>query len=150
MRGTWGTHFSGRAHFHGTWAPPPKSESSASKIFRHSGMTVAFKTTSSCFSEDFRKARCYALLTRRSHGGYSANQRTRSAREDKGKPSPASLRLRGRGQMPDAQSGRLYIVRQLQVPGTVSTKVTGNHLLLRVTGRSLRCRSGSEIPDTGL
>jgi hypothetical protein len=43
MRGTWGTHFSGRTHFHGTQAPPPKSESSASKIFRHSGMTLVFK-----------------------------------------------------------------------------------------------------------
>jgi hypothetical protein len=37
-------------HFHGTWAPPPKSESSVSKIFRHSGMTVAFKTTFEVFT----------------------------------------------------------------------------------------------------
>ena len=29
---------------------PPKSESSASKIFRHSGMTVAFKTTLEVFT----------------------------------------------------------------------------------------------------
>jgi hypothetical protein len=33
----------GRTHFHGTQAPPPKSESSTSKIFRHSGMTLVFK-----------------------------------------------------------------------------------------------------------
>jgi hypothetical protein len=50
MRGAWGTRFSGRTHFHGTQAPPPKSESSASKIFRHSGMTVAFKTTFEVFT----------------------------------------------------------------------------------------------------
>ena len=31
-------------------SPPPKSESSASKIFRHSGMTVAFKTTFEVFT----------------------------------------------------------------------------------------------------
>jgi len=30
--------------------PPPKSESSASKIFRHSGMTVVFKTTFEVFT----------------------------------------------------------------------------------------------------
>jgi hypothetical protein len=41
--GTWRTHFSGRTHFHGTQAPPPTSESSASKFFRHPGMTLAFK-----------------------------------------------------------------------------------------------------------
>ena len=34
----------------GTQAPPPKSESSASKIFRHSGITVAFKTTFEVFT----------------------------------------------------------------------------------------------------
>jgi len=37
-------------HFHGTQALPPKSESSASKIFRHSGITVAFKTTFEVFT----------------------------------------------------------------------------------------------------
>ena len=31
-------------------APPPKSESSASKIFRHSGMTLVFKTTFEVFT----------------------------------------------------------------------------------------------------
>ena len=36
-------------HCQGTQAPPPKSESSASKTFRHSGMTVAFKTTFEVF-----------------------------------------------------------------------------------------------------
>ncbi len=52
--------------------------------------------------------------------------------------------------MPDAQSRRFYIVRQLQVAGRVSTKVAGNHLLLSVTRRSERCRSGSEISGAGL
>ena len=52
--------------------------------------------------------------------------------------------------MPDAQSRWFYIVHQLQVAGRVSTKVSGNHLLLSVTRRSERCRSGSEIPGTGL
>ena len=47
--------------------------------------------------------------------------------------------------MPEAQSRRFYIVRQLQVAGKLSTKVAGNHLLLSVTGGSERCRSGSEI-----
>ena len=46
----WGTHFSGRTHSHGTQAPPPKSESSASKILRHSGMAVAFKATFEVFT----------------------------------------------------------------------------------------------------
>ena len=31
-------------------APPPKSESSPSRIFRHSGITVAFKTTFEVFT----------------------------------------------------------------------------------------------------
>ena len=48
--GTWRTHFGGRTHFHGTQAPPPTSESSASNIFRHSGMTLAFKTTFEVFT----------------------------------------------------------------------------------------------------
>src|SRR5713226_5503481 len=52
--------------------------------------------------------------------------------------------------MPDAQSRWFYIVRQLQVAGRVSTKVAGDHLLLSVTGRSVRCRSGSEIPGARL
>jgi hypothetical protein len=52
--------------------------------------------------------------------------------------------------MPDAKSGRVHILHQLAVPGGVAAEDTGNHLLLRVTGRSLRCRSGSEIPGTGL
>jgi len=51
--------------------------------------------------------------------------------------------------MPDAQSRRFYIVRQLQVAGKLSVKVAGNHLLLSVTGRSERCRSGSEISGAG-
>jgi hypothetical protein len=50
MRGAWGAHFSGRMHFHGAQAPPPKSESSASRIFRHSGMTLVFKTTFEVFT----------------------------------------------------------------------------------------------------
>ena len=52
--------------------------------------------------------------------------------------------------MPDAQSRWFYIVHQLQVEGKLSTKVARNHLLLSVTGRSERCRSGSEIPGAGL
>jgi hypothetical protein len=106
---------------------------------------------SACFSEDFRKAQCYALCTRRrSHGGHAANQRAASTGKDKRKPSSASLRLRGRSQMQDVQSGRLYIVHQFQVAGAVSIKVAGNHLLLSVTRRSERCRSGSQISGAGL
>src|SRR5216684_5627472 len=52
--------------------------------------------------------------------------------------------------MPDAQSRWFYIVHQFQVAGRVSTKVSGNHLLLSVTRRSERCRSGSEISGAGL
>ena len=52
--------------------------------------------------------------------------------------------------MPDAQSGRFYFVRQLQIAGKLSTKVAGNHLLLSVTRRSERCRSGSEVPGARL
>src|SRR5258708_30812211 len=51
--------------------------------------------------------------------------------------------------MQDAQSRWFYIVHQLQVAGRVSTKVSGNHLLLSVTRRSERCRSGSEISGAG-
>ena len=52
--------------------------------------------------------------------------------------------------MPDAQSRWFYIVHELQVAGELSTKIPGNHLLLSVTGRSVRCRSGSEIPSARL
>ena len=52
--------------------------------------------------------------------------------------------------MPDAQSRWFYIVRKLQVAGKLSTKVAGNHLLLSLTRRSVRCRSGSEIPSAAL
>src|ERR1700676_4510935 len=52
--------------------------------------------------------------------------------------------------MPDAQSGWFYIVHQLQVAGKLSVKVAGNHLLLSVTRRSERCRSGSEISGASL
>jgi hypothetical protein len=52
--------------------------------------------------------------------------------------------------MSDAQSGWFYIVHEFQVAGKLSTKVAGNHLLLSVTRRSERCRSGSEIPGAGL
>ena len=65
-------------------------------------------------------------------------------------PSLVGLRLRGRGQMPDAKSGRVHILRQLAVPGGVAAEDTGNHLLLSMTRRSVRCRSGSEIPRAGL
>jgi hypothetical protein len=64
---------------------------------------------------------------------------------DIGKSSPASLRLRGRGQMPDAKSGRVHILHQLAVPSGVAAENPGNHLLLSLTRRSERCRSGSEI-----
>jgi len=52
--------------------------------------------------------------------------------------------------MPDAKSGRVHILRQHAVPSGVAAEDTGNHLLLSVTGRSLRCRSGSEISRTRL
>ncbi len=51
--------------------------------------------------------------------------------------------------MPDAKSGRVHILRQLAVPGGVAAEDTGNHLLLSLTWRSERCRSGSEIPGAG-
>src|ERR1700730_3244806 len=88
--------------------------------------------------------------TRRSHGRHPANQRATSARTVKSKPSPASLRLRGRGKMPDAKSGRVHILRQLAIPGGVAAEDTGNHLLLSVTRRSECCRSGSEISSARL
>jgi len=52
--------------------------------------------------------------------------------------------------MPDAKSGRVHILHQLAVPGGIAVEDSGNHFLLRVTGRSLRCRSGSEISGAGL
>jgi hypothetical protein len=52
--------------------------------------------------------------------------------------------------MPDGEFGRVYIVHQLQVAGKLSAEVPGNHLLLSVTRRSERCRSGSEIPGAGV
>jgi hypothetical protein len=52
--------------------------------------------------------------------------------------------------MPDGESGRVYIIHQLQVASKLSTKVARNHLLLSVTRRSVRCRSGSEISGAGL
>jgi len=52
--------------------------------------------------------------------------------------------------MPDAQSGWFCIVHQLQVAGKLSTKVARSYLLLSVTRRSERCRSGSEISGAGL
>jgi hypothetical protein len=52
--------------------------------------------------------------------------------------------------MPDAKSGRVHILHQLAVPGGVAAKDAGNHLLLSLTRRSERCRSGSEIPSPGL
>jgi hypothetical protein len=52
--------------------------------------------------------------------------------------------------MPDAKSGRVHIFRQLAIPGGVASEDTGNHLLLSLTRRSERCRSGSEISGAGL
>ena len=51
--------------------------------------------------------------------------------------------------MPDAKSGRVHILHQLAVPGGVAAEDTGNHFLLRLTRRSQRCRSGSEISKAG-
>ena len=52
--------------------------------------------------------------------------------------------------MPDAKSGRVHILCQLAVPGGVAAEDTRNHFLLRLTRRSQRCRSGSEISGAGL
>jgi hypothetical protein len=51
--------------------------------------------------------------------------------------------------MPDAKSGRVHIPRLLAVPGGVVAEDTGNHFLLRLTRRSQRCRSGSEMSTAG-
>ncbi len=52
--------------------------------------------------------------------------------------------------MPDAKSGRVHILHQLAVPGGDAAEDTRNHFLLRLTRRSQRCRSGSEISGAGL
>src|SRR5437868_10252666 len=52
--------------------------------------------------------------------------------------------------MPDAKSGRVHILRYLAVPGGVAAEDTGNYFLLRLTRRSERCRSGSQISGAGL
>jgi len=52
--------------------------------------------------------------------------------------------------MPDAKSGRVHLLRQLAVTGGVTAEGTGNHFLLRLTRRSERCRSGSQISGAGL
>lgn len=52
--------------------------------------------------------------------------------------------------MPDAKSGRVHILRHLAVTGGVTAEDTGNHFLLRLTRRSERCRSGSQISGAGL
>src|SRR6266404_7049074 len=80
-----------------------------------------------------------------SRGRHRANQCSTSAYTNRVEPSLVGLRLRGRGQMPDAKSGRVHILRQLAVPSGVAAEDTGNHFLLSVTRRSERCRSGSEI-----
>src|SRR6266436_7044381 len=98
----------------------------------------------------FQKSAVLRSYTRRSHGRHPANQRATSARKDKSKPSLASLRLRRRGQMPEAKSGRVDILRQLAAPGGVAAEDTGNHFLLSLTRRSERCRSGSEISGARL
>ncbi len=51
--------------------------------------------------------------------------------------------------MPGAKSGRVHILHQLAVPGGVAAEDAGNHFLLRLTRRSQRCRSGSEISRAG-
>jgi hypothetical protein len=75
MRCTWCTHFGG--------APPGKSESSASQIFRHSGITVAFKTTLEVFTRvGPDNAGCPCLrelyLTAISAGGSRSEQASRA------------------------------------------------------------------------
>jgi hypothetical protein len=52
--------------------------------------------------------------------------------------------------MPETKSGRVHILHQLAVPGGVAAEDTGNYLLLSLTRRSQRCRSGSEISGAGL
>src|SRR5258706_10543653 len=52
--------------------------------------------------------------------------------------------------MSDVKSGRVHILRQLAAPSGVAAEDTGNHLLLSMTRRSERCRSGSEISGAGL
>jgi hypothetical protein len=52
--------------------------------------------------------------------------------------------------MPDAKSGRVHILRHLAVSGGVAAEDTGNHFLLRLTRRSERCRSGSQISGAGI
>ena len=52
--------------------------------------------------------------------------------------------------MPDAKSGWFHILRHLAVPGGVAAEDTGNHFLLRLTRRSERCRSGSQISGAGI
>ena len=51
--------------------------------------------------------------------------------------------------MPEAKFGRVHILHQLAVPGGVAAEDTGNHFLLRLTRRSQRCRSGSEVSKAG-
>ncbi len=91
-----------------------------------------------------------SLHKEKAHGGHRANQRAASARKDKGKSSPASLRLRGRGQVSDVKSGRVHIVHQVPASGGLAAKDSGNYLLLSLTRRSECCRSGSEISGAGL
>jgi hypothetical protein len=58
----------------------------------------------------------------------------RSAQKGNDGPSPISLRVRRRGQMPHAQSGRIHIAVHLQVGGRLSPEVAGNYFLLSVAG----------------
>ena len=44
----------------------------------------------------------------------------------------------------------VHLASQLSVPSGFAPEDAGNHLLLSVTRRSERCRSGSKIPGAGL
>jgi hypothetical protein len=52
--------------------------------------------------------------------------------------------------MSEAKSGWVHILRHLAVSGGVAAEGTGNYFLLRLTRRSERCRSGSQISGAGL
>ena len=45
---------------------------------------------------------------------------------------------------------RVHFLRHLADAGGVAAEDTGNHFLLRLTRRSERCRSGSQISGAGL
>src|SRR3954466_15951059 len=52
--------------------------------------------------------------------------------------------------MPDVQSGWLHVADQFRVQSEVAAEESGNCLLLCLTRRGERCRSGSQVPRSGL